>query len=439
MATNGPDATGNKAVVVLGAQWGDEGKGKLVDILTQQADLVARCQGGNNAGHTIVVDGVKFDFHMLPSGLLGAPSTVSLVGSGVVLHLPSFFEEVKKTESKGVSCANRLFVSDRCHLVFDLHQIVDGLKEGELASHKQEIGTTKKGIGPAYSSKASRGGVRVHHLIAPDFAEFESRFRQMAANKKRRYGDFPYDVDAEVERYRQYRDLIRPYVVDSVTYVHKALQEGKRVLVEGANAVMLDIDFGTFPYVTSSNTTIGGVCTGLGLPPKSIGKVIGVVKAYTTRVGAGPFPTEQLNEVGEHLQTVGAEFGVTTGRKRRCGWLDAAVLRWSHMINGYDSINLTKLDILDGLPTLRIGIAYKHRATGQVYETFPADLHLLEECDVIYEELPGWKESIGGCKSWDALPENARKYVERIEQLVGVNVEYIGVGVSRDSMITKSV
>ncbi|KAJ3340354.1 hypothetical protein HDU93_007079 [Gonapodya sp. JEL0774] len=439
MATNGNHGAENKALVVLGAQWGDEGKGKLVDILTQDADLVARCQGGNNAGHTIVVNGVKFDFHMLPSGLLGAPSTVSLVGSGVVLHLPSFFAEVETTEGKGVSCKNRLFVSDRCHLVFDLHQIIDGLKEGELASHKQEIGTTKKGIGPAYSSKASRGGVRVHHLIADDFNEFETRFRQMVANKKIRYGNFSYDVDTEVARYRQYRERIRPYVVDSVSYIHKALQSGKRVLVEGANAVMLDIDFGTFPYVTSSNTTVGGVCTGLGLSPKNIGKVIGVVKAYTTRVGGGPFPTEQLNEIGEHLQSVGGEIGVTTGRKRRCGWLDAVVLKWSHMVNGYDSLNITKLDILDGLPTIRIGVAYKHRPSGRIMDVFPADLHTLEECDVVYEDLPGWKESTGRCKKWEELPENAKKYVERIQELVGVKVEYIGIGAARDSMITKSI
>ncbi|KAI8929540.1 Adenylosuccinate synthetase [Entophlyctis helioformis] len=414
--------------VVLGAQWGDEGKGKLVDVLAQDIDVCARCQGGNNAGHTIVVNGVKFDFHLLPSGLIN-PKCVSLVGNGVVVHLPSFFQEVDVTESKGIPCAGRLFMSSRAHLVFDFHQLVDGLKENELG--RGSIGTTKKGIGPAYSSKASRSGLRVHHLF--QFDEFEEKFRVMVANKKKRYGNFDYDVEKELAMYKVLAERLKPYVIDTIKYMHDAITSGKRVLVEGANALMLDLDVGTYPFVTSSNTTIGGVCTGLGLPPSKIGKVIGVVKAYTTRVGSGPFPTEQLNAVGEHLQTVGQEIGTTTGRKRRCGWLDTVVMQYSNMINGYTSLNLTKLDILDQLDEIKIGTAYRHN--GETLASFPSDLTLLGQVEVVYETLPGWKSDISGCRTFESLPLNAQLYVKRVEELVGVPVEWIGVGAGRDAMI----
>ncbi|KAF7721973.1 phosphoribosylaminoimidazole carboxylase ade2 [Apophysomyces ossiformis] len=418
--------------VVLGSQWGDEGKGKLSDILCAEADVCARCQGGNNAGHTIVVNDVKYDFHILPSGLIN-PNCTALIGAGVVIHLPSFFEELEKLESKGLDCDKRLFVSDRAHLVFDFHQIIDGLKEIELG--RGSIGTTKKGIGPTYSSKASRGGIRVHHLY--NFEEFASKFRVMVENKQRRYGRFDYDVEAEIARYRQLAERLRPFVIDHVAYLHEQIKLGKRILVEGANALMLDLDFGTYPYVTSSNTSIGGVCTGLGVPPTKIKKVIGVVKAYTTRVGGGPFPTEQLNEIGEHLQTVGFEFGVTTGRKRRCGWLDLVVLKYSTMVNGYTSLNITKLDILDQLPVIKVAVNYL--LNGKPLPTFPADLDLLEKVEVEYMEMPGWQSDISKCKTWDELPENAKKYVEMIERETGVPVEWIGVGAGRDEMIHKKI
>ncbi|KAI9190145.1 Adenylosuccinate synthase [Blastocladiella emersonii ATCC 22665] len=421
----------NGVTVVLGSQWGDEGKGKLVDVLAQEADVVARCQGGNNAGHTIVVDGKKFDFHMLPSGLIN-PDCISVIGNGVVVHLPSLFAELETTEKKGIPCAGRLFVSARAHLVFDVHQIVDGLRELERGG--STIGTTRKGIGPAYSSKASRSGLRVHHLF--NFDEFAEHFTKFVANRKKRYGDFDYDVAAELDRYRAYAERLRPMVIDTVSYMNKSIVAKKRVLVEGANAAMLDIDFGTYPYVTSSNTTVGGVCTGLGIAPTRIAKVIGVVKAYTTRVGGGPFPTEQLNSVGEHLQTVGAEFGVTTGRKRRCGWLDMVVLNYSHAINGYTSINLTKLDVLDQLPEVKIGVKYTHTPTGEVLDSFPADLKFLSECEVTYETFPGWMTDITKVRKWDDLPVNAQKYVRRIEELMGVPVEWIGVGPGREALVS---
>ncbi|OBZ89767.1 Adenylosuccinate synthetase [Choanephora cucurbitarum] len=418
--------------VVLGAQWGDEGKGKLSDILCGQAEICARCAGGNNAGHTIVVNDVKYDFHMLPSGLIN-PNCIALVGNGVVVHLPSFFEEKSKLEAKGLNCEGRLLLSDRAHLVFDLHQKIDGLKEVELG--RGSIGTTGKGIGPTYSSKASRSGLRVHHLF--DFEEFSARFRSMVENKRKRYGNFEYDVEAELARYKELAERVKPYVIDTIPYLHEQIRAGKRILVEGANALMLDIDFGTYPYVTSSSTTVGGVCTGLGVPPNMITKIIGVVKAYCTRVGGGPFPSEQLNEIGEHLQTVGFEIGVTTGRKRRCGWLDLVVVKYSTMINGYTSYNLTKLDILDQLPTIKVAVAY--HLDGKRLETFPADLGLLEKVEVEYAELPGWMTDISKCKKFEDLPENAQKYIAFIEKETGVPVEWIGVGPGREEMIHKPV
>ncbi|KAJ2776503.1 Adenylosuccinate synthase [Coemansia javaensis] len=421
---------GNNTVsVVLGSQWGDEGKGKLVDILAQDIDVCVRCQGGNNAGHTIVVDGVKYAFHMLPSGLVNL-KCVSVVGSGVVVHVPSFFAELEALEAQGLDCTGRLFVSDRCHLVFDFHQIVDGLKEGELG--RGSIGTTRKGIGPAYSSKASRSGIRVHHLFHP--AEFEQRLRTIVDARRRRYGSFDYDVEAELARYRELAERLRPYVIDSVEYLHQGLRAGKRILVEGANALMLDLDFGTYPYVTSSNTGVGGVCTGLGIPPSRIGEVIGVAKAYTTRVGGGPFPTELLDETGTRLRDEGAEYGVTTGRPRRCGWLDLVVLRYSTMINGYTAINLTKLDVLDVFDELKVAVSYT--IDGKEVTSFPADLDDLAAATVNYVTVPGWRQSISKCRTFDELPENCKAYVRLIEKDIGVPVKWIGVGVGRDEMIT---
>ncbi|KDR80439.1 hypothetical protein GALMADRAFT_1199851 [Galerina marginata CBS 339.88] len=421
--------------VVLGSQWGDEGKGKLVDILAADIDVCARCAGGNNAGHTIVVpvNGVKktFAFHLLPSGLVN-PACTGLIGSGLVVHVPSFFQELDALESQGLDCKGRLFISDRAHLVFDFHQIVDGLKEVELGG--SSIGTTRKGIGPAYSGKASRSGLRVHHLF--DHDTFAAKFRKLVEGRFKRYGHFEYDTEGEILRYKELAERLRPYVIDSVVYIHQAISSGKRVLVEGANALMLDLDFGTYPFVTSSSTAIGGVCTGLGIPPKMIGQAIGVVKAYTTRVGGGPFPTEQLNDIGVHLQEVGREYGTTTGRRRRCGWLDLVVLKHSHMINGYDSFNLTKLDVLDKLPEIKVAV--KYLVDGKELAGFPADLEVLAKVQVEYVTLPGWESSIEEVTSYDALPENCRKYVEFIEDFMKVPVKWIGVGPGRESMVTKA-
>jgi adenylosuccinate synthase len=425
--------------VVLGSQWGDEGKGKLVDILCDNIDVCARCQGGNNAGHTIVVGSVKYDFHMLPSGLVN-PNCKNLVGSGVVVHIPSFFQELENLEAKGLDCRSRLFVSSRAHLVFDFHQRTDKLKEAELSANKKAIGTTGKGIGPTYSTKASRSGLRVHHLVNPDpeaWEEFKTRYHRLVNSRMKRYGDFDYDVEQELARYEKYREQLRPFVVDAIDFMHNALNENKRILIEGANALMLDIDYGTYPYVTSSSTGIGGVLTGLGIPPKSINNIYGVVKAYTTRVGEGPFPTEQLNEVGETLQDVGAEYGVTTGRKRRCGWLDLVVLKYSTIINGYTSINITKLDVLDNFKEIKVGIAYK--LNGKRLTSFPEDLHELAKVEVEYETLKGWEQDITKVKSYDELPENAKLYLQYIEKFLGVPIQWVGTGPARDSMVEKKI
>ncbi|EGW32323.1 uncharacterized protein SPAPADRAFT_61399 [Spathaspora passalidarum NRRL Y-27907] len=425
--------------VVLGAQWGDEGKGKLVDLLCDDIDVCARCQGGNNAGHTIVVGKTKYDFHMLPSGLVN-PKCQNVVGSGVVVHVPSFFQELENLEAKGLDCRDRLFVSSRAHLVFNFHQRTDKLKEAELSVNKKSIGTTGKGIGPTYSTKASRSGLRVHHLVNPApeaWEEFKTKYYRLVDSRKKRYGEFEYDPEEELAQYAKYREQLRPFVVDSVVFMHKAIQQKKKILVEGANALMLDIDFGTYPYVTSSSTGIGGVLTGLGVPPHNINKVYGVVKAYTTRVGEGPFPTEQLNEVGEKLQDIGAEYGVTTGRKRRCGWLDLVVLKYSNMINGYTSLNITKLDVLDTFKTIDVGVAYK--LDGKVLEGFPEDLLELARVEVEYKTFPGWETDITQIKKYEDLPENAKKYLAFIEEYLETPIQWVGTGPARDSMLEKEL
>lgn len=429
--------------VVLGSQWGDEGKGKLVDLLVGKYDIVARSAGGNNAGHTIVVGGIKYDFHMLPSGLVN-PNCQNLIGNGVVIHVPSFFKELESLEEKGLkNCRERLFISSRAHLVFDFHQRTDKLREAELSGSSKDgknIGTTGKGIGPTYSTKASRSGLRVHHLVNDEpeaWNEFETKYKRLVETRQQRYGPFEYDADEELNRYKQYRDMLKPFVVDSLVFIHDAIKLNKRILVEGANALMLDIDFGTYPYVTSSNTNIGGVITGLGIPPRCIDQVYGVVKAYTTRVGEGPFPTEQLNDNGDKLQSIGAEYGVTTGRKRRCGWLDLVVLKYSTLINGYTSLNVTKLDVLDTFKEIQVGVSYSLK--GRKLESFPDDLITLGKVDVEYVTFPGWDEDITKIKKYEDLPQKAKNYLKFIEDFVGVPIEWVGTGPARESMLYKEI
>uniref|UniRef100_A0A8C4ZUU3 Adenylosuccinate synthetase n=1 Tax=Gadus morhua TaxID=8049 RepID=A0A8C4ZUU3_GADMO len=431
--------TGNKVTVVLGAQWGDEGKGKVVDLLATEADLVCRCQGGNNAGHTVVVEGKEYDFHLLPSGIINSKS-ISLIGNGVVIHLPGLFEEGDKNEKKGLKgWDKRLIVSDRAHLVFDFHQVVDGLQETQRQAQEGiNIGTTKKGIGPTYSSKASRTGLRVHmyvHMLNDTHAfTLQGIFKNLVKQYQSMYPTLTVDAEDQLKKLKEYAERLRPMVRDGVYYMYEAIHGSqKKILVEGANAALLDIDFGTYPFVTSSNCTVGGACTGLGIPPLNIGDVFGVSKAYTTRVGIGAFPTEQVNAVGELLQTRGHEIGVTTGRKRRCGWLDLVILKYAHMINGFSAIALTKLDILDVLDEIKVGVAYK--INGKRIPHFPANLEVLQKVEVEYETFPGWKSDTAAARKWNDLPPKAQNYIRFIENHIGVPIKWVGVGKSRECMI----
>ncbi|KAK2873716.1 hypothetical protein FQN49_002133 [Arthroderma sp. PD_2] len=419
--------------IVLGSQWGDEGKGKITDLLSQKADLCCRSAGGHNAGHTIVHDNITYDFHILPSGLV-SPSCVNLIGAGTVVHLPSFFKELAALDGKGLkNIRERVFISDRAQVCFDLHAVVDGLEEAGLG--KRKVGTTGKGIGPCYSDKAARRGVRIGDIM--DEGVLESKLKSLEAGYRRRFGDLDYNVDEEISRFKEYRNLLKPHIVDQLTLIKKFEDKSASILVEGANALMLDIDYGTYPYVTSSCTGLGGAIQGVCLNPTAIKSIVGVVKAYCTRVGSGPFPTEQLNEVGEKLQVSGREFGVTTGRKRRCGWLDMVLLRYSTRINHYTALNLTKLDILDDFDEIKVAVAYK--LDGKELESFPASPEALEKVEIVYETLPGWKSTTMGISKWEDLPTNAQKYIEYIERSVGgVPIKWIGTGPARSHMIDRN-
>ncbi|KAF2456871.1 Adenylosuccinate synthetase [Lineolata rhizophorae] len=427
------------ATIVLGVQFGDEGKGKLIDALLSNGSkfkFCARAAGGDNAGHTVVVEGRKYDFHIIPSGLL-SPECLNLIGSGCVVNIPSFFKELSKLQQGGLDATDRIFISDRAHIVFDLHQLADRIEEQELG--KGEIGTTKRGIGPCYSTKASRSGVRIGDIFDKEL--FDGRLRTMHDAFEKRYGKKAlksYDVEDEIKRFDDYREQLRTYVVDQIELIQSVEKSSTPILIEGANALMLDIDSGTYPMVTSSNTGLGGVFTGLSISPFQIDEIIGVVKAYTTRVGSGPFPTEQTeNEIGKTLQLVGHEVGVTSGRPRRCGWFDGVLVKYSTAINHYTVFNLTKLDVLDEFDEIKIAVEYKRK--GNSISNFPATLKQLSEVEVVYETLAGWKGTgtTKGVTQWTDLPDNAKKYVEFIEKFIGVPVKWIGTGPGRDETIIR--
>jgi len=422
--------------VVLGAQWGDEGKGKLVDLLCEEMDVVARCQGGNNAGHTVQVGEIKYDFHLLPSGVIWE-GCESLIGNGVVVHLPGLFDELEKNIAKGLKgWESRLKISDKAHLVFDFHQEVDGLNEKmrEGTEGITKIGTTKKGIGPTYATKMMRCGLRVADLL-DDFDNFKMLFNSLADQMSASYPDLKIDREAEMERYKGLAERIRPLVIESVAYLNKKVSKGAKILVEGANAGMIDIDFGIYPYVTSSNCSIGGVCTGLGLPPQVIKNVFGVMKAYSTKVGDGPYPTEQINDIGEFLRAEGHEFGVTTGRPRRCGWFDLPAMKYTAMVNGYTALAMTKLDILDKLDEIKIGVSYMKN--GVKMEHYPSSVKQFEGVEVEYITCPGWKTCIADIRTFEDLPQNCKHYILIVEAMLGLPIRWIGVGPSRDAMILR--
>jgi adenylosuccinate synthase len=379
-----------------------------------------------------VVDGVKYKFHLLPSGILNKKATC-VIGNGVVIHLPSFLNELDGLEASGIDYKGRVLISDRAHIVFDFHQAVDGTLEQRLGRNK--IGTTKKGIGPAYASKISRNGLRIGDLRDWDY--FESRFRALAEHHINSYAGLEIDIEEQLAYYKSISERVQELTVDTIDYTNKQFNDGKKILIEGANATMLDIDFGTYPYVTSSNPSIGSVLTGLGVSPRKLRGIYGIVKAYCTRVGEGPFPTELSTSkgIGKHLSQVGAEYGTTTGRSRRCGWLDIPQLKYSVVVNGFTSINLTKVDVLTGLDEIKLGTGYKVK--GKYLSTMPASLAELEEVEVEYETLPGWSEDISTCKSFDELPANCQTYILRIQELSGVPIRWIGVGPNRLDVIDR--
>ena len=426
------DGTKSKFCVILGSQWGDEGKGKLVDIMSFDYNVCARVAGGSNAGHTIVVGDKKYKFHLIPSGILNEKATC-IVGNGVVVHLRGLMKEMAELKAAGVNPKGRLLLSDRAHIVFDFHQTVDGLNEARLAGNK--LGTTKRGIGPSYGSKVMRNGLRVGDLA--DMKTFEDRFRRLVAYFESSYADMglKIDVEKELAYYHSIRDVVLDMTTDSITFANDTLTGGSNILVEGANATMIDMDFGTYPYVTSSNPSVGAVCTGLGVSPHRIGEVIGIVKAYCTRVGEGPFPSEQLNATGERLRDFGFEQGTTTGRDRRCGWIDIPQLKYATLSNGFTCVNLTKVDVLDSFDEIKIGKRYI--LNGEEVKGMPASLTTYSAVEMEYETMPGWKQDISKTKHFEDLPLNCRNYITRIEELIGVPVRWIGVGAGRDDMIDR--
>ena len=417
--------------MVLGTQWGDEGKGKIVDYLAQKADVVIRSQGGNNAGHTVVVDDKAFALRLLPSGILFSDKTC-IIGSGVVVNPEVLLQELDGMKEKGVT-VSKLEISTRAHVIMPYHIRID--EEDEKLKGDAKIGTTKNGIGPCYADKINRVGIRIGDLMDKDIFAKKLRVNLKLKNRlfETYYGCQGFDFDTIYQEYLGYADRIRPYVKDTNYSANVYINEGRKVLFEGAQATMLDIDHGTYPFCTSSNPTAGGACTGSGVGPRRMENIVGVVKAYTTRVGAGLFPAEQNNEIGEYLRNTGHEFGTVTGRPRRCGWLDTAVVKYAAMLNSLDYLAITRLDILDDLDTIKICTGYRYN--GQLLPEYPASLEVLEQVEPVYEEMPGWKTDISACKTYDELPEAARKYVERISELVGVPLGIVSVGPNRSQTI----
>lgn len=423
-----------KIDILLGLQWGDEGKGKIVDLLSKDVDVVARYQGGANAGHSIVLNGQKFILHLIPSGILH-PQTTCVIGNGVVIDPIVLLDEIKFLESKGIKVSGRLLISDRAHLIMPYHQLLDQAQEDLSTADK--IGTTGRGIGPAYVDKMNRAGIRIIDLLDRETLIYKI---QLNINQKNQILEKIYqrnclDVEAITQQYLSFDKKMDEYIRDISIFMNQAIKDGKKILIEGAQGTLLDIDFGTYPYVTSSNPISGGACTGLGIGPTRIDHVIGIIKAYTTRVGQGPFPTEFPEQFSEKMRTLGEEYGATTGRPRRCGWFDAVIAKYAVRVNGLDCLALTKLDVLDTLPRIKICIAY--RKDNKRITNFPPDLRTLMQCHPEYITLPGWGVSTKEIRRYDSLPENAKKYVETIEYIVGIPVSIISVGPERDQTIIR--
>lgn len=420
-------------LAIVGSQWGDEGKGKIIDYLAKKADMVVRGQGGNNAGHTVVIGDKKYALHLIPSGVLNQ-GAVNIIGNGVVFDPEGFFKEIEDLNKDGVDTSS-IFVSDRAHIVFPYHKLLDGLYEA--ARGKDDIGTTKKGIGPCYMDKIERSGLRTCDMLD------ENGFREKLSAQIDRKNDIivklfnekPINKEELIETYVEYAKRLKPYIKDTGVLVHESLKKGQKVLFEGAQGSMLDVDLGTYPYVTSSHPTSGGFTTGAGIGAGSIQEVLGITKAYTTRVGKGPFVTEEDNETGNKIREIGHEYGVTTGRPRRCGWFDAVVVKYSARINGMTGLSLMLLDVLGDFETIKICDQYD--LNGEKIDNFPARLEMVEECKPVYRELKGWKSDISSCKTYEELPEEAKAYVKAIEDATGVPVKIISVGPRRDQTIIR--
>ncbi|MDN5709150.1 MAG: adenylosuccinate synthase [Planococcus sp. (in: firmicutes)] len=424
------------SVVVVGTQWGDEGKGKITDFLSEHAEVIARYQGGNNAGHTIIFGGETYKLHLIPSGIFYKEKT-SVIGNGMVVDPKALVQELKGLHDRGVTTEN-LRISNRAHVILPYHIKQDEVEEARRGANK--IGTTGKGIGPAYMDKAARVGIRIADLL--DHVVFEEKLRMNLKEKNRMFEKFyetdGFTVEEIMEEYYQYGQEIAQYVTDTSKVLNDAFDAGRRVLFEGAQGVMLDIDQGTYPFVTSSNPVAGGVTIGAGVGPTNISHVIGVCKAYTSRVGDGPFPTELFDDIGDKIRTVGKEFGTTTGRPRRIGWFDSVVVRHARRVSGLTDLTVNSIDVLTGLDTVKICTAYRYQ--GELITEYPANLRMLADCEPVYEEMPGWSEDVTSCKSLDELPDNARHYLERISQLTGVQISIFSVGPDRNQTnIVKSV
>lgn len=423
------------SLVVVGSQWGDEGKGKIIDFLAEKADVVVRYSGGNNAGHTVVVGEEEYKLHLIPSGILYG-DTPCIISAGVVVDPEVLLSEIKYLNERGIGTDN-LMIDERAHVIFPYHKSLDILSEQRRGS--EDIGTTRRGIGPCYRDKTDRMGIRICDMLSDSFRDkLEGNVAFQNKLIRAVYDSDGFDFQEMYDKYISYAEQIRKYVSDTSIVVFDAIKNGKKVLFEGAQGTLLDLDYGTYPYVTSSNPVAGGVCTGTGVGPTMINDVVGVVKAYTTRVGKGPFPTELFDEDGERMRTVGHEFGTTTGRSRRCGWFDAVILRYAVRINGLTSMALTKLDVMSGFEKIKICVGYKKGDT--VLTEFPASIEELSKCEPVFEELDGWNEDITSVRSFDELPENAKKYVSRIEELCGVKASIVAVGPKRDqTMVLKEL
>ncbi|MBF2018190.1 MAG: adenylosuccinate synthase [Rivularia sp. T60_A2020_040] len=418
-------------VIVIGAQWGDEGKGKITDLLSRSADVVVRYQGGVNAGHTIVVKGQTFKLHLIPSGIL-YPQTKCIIGSGTVIDPQVLIGELDQIESLNIS-TNNLLISETAHVTMPYHRLIDQASEERRGIHK--IGTTGRGIGPTYADKSERTGIRMLDLIDPqglrEQLEWTINYKNVILEKL--YNLPPIDASVVIEEYLGYAERLRPYVVDTSLEIYQAIKQRRNILFEGAQGTLLDLDHGTYPFVTSSNPVAGGACVGTGLGPTAIDRVIGVAKAYTTRVGEGPFPTELSDEIGEQLCSIGAEFGTTTGRKRRCGWFDAVIGRYAVRINGMDCLAITKLDVLDGLEEIKVCVAYE--IDGERSEHFPTNARKFARCRPIYKTLPGWQQSTSHCRNLSDLPSQALDYLKFLAELVEVPIAIVSLGASRDQTI----